>query len=445
MICDIVNLNKYLIYKKNAGPFVITFYKEDPAGKNYILYKNLKSLEREFNHVPILRFDYDHFTKYYSSEYVSSPNYLLIIEKSKENMYVEATDLSSIRNVLENVIKMRYVHRRTFNTDFRFLYRFQERTWVVNTGKQKAKDIEEHLQKSVETQYKFPNSTIAFSFSEKSVMAEKKSQLNKKVSSKQKLSKIKLPYIFIQSHSNDKVKDKLNAKSSNSDNIEKLPKLSEKNSYLEPLQNLKTFTRNMPTNQMKYSSLNKKFQNCKEIYKDNSSFPGSIQSKKTETSQTSLETSLMHSHKKSKFLIPASGKTALLNKSQNITMPPSFISVNNVSHLTSIDNQHHVSSNMPYINNNSCYDRNKSKNSLPKNFENYNNKFNIRHLQDGEHNNYNNFSNSLDSMMYYNSITNEFLSQVELDISNGNILKIEKDSTKNEECLSNNKKRKMNE
>lgn len=112
MICDVNDLCEYWYYKNKTGRFVITFYKEDSDGTNYTLYKYLKSLEREFNDVPILRFEYDQFIKYYPLQNVPSPIHLLIVGNKQENELIEATDLSCIRKVLEKVKEMRFLNRK---------------------------------------------------------------------------------------------------------------------------------------------------------------------------------------------------------------------------------------------------------------------------------------------------------------------------------------------
>lgn len=81
MICDSMNSNKYIIYKKKTSPFVITFYKDDHEGKNYLLYKDLKCLEKEFSEVPILKFECERFKNLYALPKVPLPINLLIIER----------------------------------------------------------------------------------------------------------------------------------------------------------------------------------------------------------------------------------------------------------------------------------------------------------------------------------------------------------------------------
>lgn len=80
MICDCektIIFSKYLALK---GPYVITFYKEDLNRKNFFLYSRLKDLEKEYNDIPIIRFDYVNLTKMYSSIKIPSPNHVLLIE-----------------------------------------------------------------------------------------------------------------------------------------------------------------------------------------------------------------------------------------------------------------------------------------------------------------------------------------------------------------------------
>lgn len=443
MICDVQDLNKYYIYKKKTGPFVFTFYKKDIENKNYTLYKNLKRLEREFNNVPILRFDYDEFKKYYPMQCVPSPMHLLIIEKLKENIIIKATDLSSLRNVLENVNLIRFHRRKNLNTEYRFLQRFRERTWVVNTGMHKVKDIKEHLQKPVEMQYIFPNSTIALSLVTKSVSKIKKPQINKHMPQETKLPIIISPTNFKPLDTNKKDDDELNTPSYEFLNFVKLHKLPKINSSLHTSvmrsQNIKMNTPNMLEKRTKNATMNTNIQKCNENFKLIPSCLVSIPPGKIDKSALSHENSLTSGYRKCTFGIQDIEKKLLLNNSEHITMLPSLISLNNKSHLSSTNNLH-ISPNLLNINNTTINNTNISKNKLVANFENSNYIFNTKNERHNENNSkdYNNSLNSENSSQS-NQIIPKIVNETEFKLSNENIFKLEHVSSKDVKFLSTNK------
>lgn len=199
MICDVLDLQKFLSYAGKNGPFVITFYKEDRDRKNYILYKNLKKLEKEFCEVPILRFDYDEFTKFNHMQNVPSPMHLLIIAKDKENILIEASDISCIRKVLEDIAKTRLLDRKNVNKEFKNLKKHKLKPWVIYSSSHTLEVINKQLQKPAKTQYKFPNNTIIFNTIKKSEKTKNESQNVKKSSPKPKVSKFQNENIHMKS------------------------------------------------------------------------------------------------------------------------------------------------------------------------------------------------------------------------------------------------------
>lgn len=163
MICDVVELFKYRYYKKQNGPFVLTFYEEDSMGENFELYACLKSLEKVYNDVPMVRFHYHKFIEKYPNEYVPSANHLMVIEKYKPNKYYVTHNKNEIPIILLNVRKKRLLHKKKNNKEYRYRLRCTMDPWIVNASKHRIPDIQKYLKMTPEMQYKFPNNT-SFSF-----------------------------------------------------------------------------------------------------------------------------------------------------------------------------------------------------------------------------------------------------------------------------------------
>lgn len=180
MICDIIDLCKYYYYRCKDGPFIIIFYKEDFDRCNFNLYKNLKFLERKYNDLPIIRFNYRGFIIMYPDEYVPSANHIMIIEKNLPGKYYEAKDINDITNILNSVREKRILHKRIFNKDFVSRNRVKMKPWLVNYSHHEASEINKYLDMTAEIQYKFPNTTAYLN------LKRRKKNLNIKSSDKEK-------------------------------------------------------------------------------------------------------------------------------------------------------------------------------------------------------------------------------------------------------------------
>lgn len=174
MICDLINVRKYVIYCYKPGPFVIVFYKEDSNKTNFQLYKFLKSLERKFNDVPIFRFNYEEFRSTFKDDNIKSENTVMVIENQQKTQYVDANEFSHIPRMLEEVRKKRLMKQN------KNIYK-KYRPYTVHLGQYKVSDIEYFINLSAELQYKFPNSTSKF------IANQIKSKSSSKLCSRNKL------------------------------------------------------------------------------------------------------------------------------------------------------------------------------------------------------------------------------------------------------------------
>lgn len=178
MICDILDINKYKYYKHQPGPFVVIFYYKDIDKINYKIYEQLKFLEEKYIDVPIIRFDFIQFIRYFPGQKITSPNMFLIIEKSKENKLFEINDISYIDQILEKVQSVRQNNLRKNNKKYKN-QQYMWKPWIVNLGYARLNDIENFLRMPAEIQYKFPNNTSIFKGNKELIKRKRDSQNNK--------------------------------------------------------------------------------------------------------------------------------------------------------------------------------------------------------------------------------------------------------------------------
>lgn len=190
MICDIVNVNQYSTYKARNGPFLVVFYQQDIDQTNYKIYEQLKSLEREFNDVPTIRFDYMEFLKSYPSENVPSQNYFLVIEKSKENKLYEINDLSYIKSILMSVREIRIAQKINTKNKEIIIPKIRQLPWVVYAKFTKLAEIEKFVNMPANMQYQFPNNTIYLCNTKREIVKKKKFETNFKKLLPQNTSKL---------------------------------------------------------------------------------------------------------------------------------------------------------------------------------------------------------------------------------------------------------------
>lgn len=163
MICDTVQPRQYSYYRGRQGPFVITFYREDSENVNFHLYSRLKDLEKKFNDIPIIRFDYNSFKQMYKFINIDSPNHLLIVESEKPNVIIENTTIQELEKLFLCVREKRLFYRKKLNSEIKYKNRNNQRPWIVNSRFFRINDIMKFVNTSAEKQYKFPNSTVSLS------------------------------------------------------------------------------------------------------------------------------------------------------------------------------------------------------------------------------------------------------------------------------------------
>lgn len=173
MICDIIQVYKFKYYQSKPGPFVITFYNEDIDRQNYKLYAYLKSIERQFNDIPLMRFNYKEFTKRYMDEKILSPDHLLIIENSETIKLIDTTDFNSIPEIFRRVREKRLSNKYKCDKYFKNEKRFKMRPFIVNGARSRISDINKLLDLSAESQYKFPNCTAEFNSNKEKLIKNK--------------------------------------------------------------------------------------------------------------------------------------------------------------------------------------------------------------------------------------------------------------------------------
>lgn len=166
MICDVVEVHKYNIYETKKGPFIFTFYEKDRDGTNFELYSYLKSLEKEFNDLPIIRWDYRKFTKCIKKIDVPSPNHLIIIEKNENAQFFDTKNKNEISSILLNVRKKKLSYKINNCKEFQNRRRNKLKPFIINASRYTVPVIKKYLSMNAEMQYKFPNST-AYSFRNK--------------------------------------------------------------------------------------------------------------------------------------------------------------------------------------------------------------------------------------------------------------------------------------
>lgn len=182
MICDVENTRLFKKYLCLKGPYVITFYQEDKYGHNFNLYSRLKDLERSFNDIPIIRFDYFNFTQIYSSFNIPSSNHILLIEFGQCNKLYDFPDKNKLNKILIYVRQKLLLHKKIFNEAFKFNNKTKMRPWTVNSCLLRINDINEFLDMSAIMRYKFPNSTSFLKRKEK-YRKPKKNQNNLEITS----------------------------------------------------------------------------------------------------------------------------------------------------------------------------------------------------------------------------------------------------------------------
>lgn len=167
MICDVTDVNKFLYYKSKEGPFVITFFHQDHDGSNFKFYSILKSLEKDYNDIPLIRYDYHKFRKIFILENIPSPNHLMVIKKYENTKYYEMIYKNYVEKILQSIRGMLFMCKIMRNKAFKFGYKKSIRTWIVGTTGFRSKDIKRFVDMPAEIQYKFPNCT-AFGIHESS-------------------------------------------------------------------------------------------------------------------------------------------------------------------------------------------------------------------------------------------------------------------------------------
>lgn len=158
MIIDIIDVFKFEYFLDKKKPYLITFYEEDINKNNFNLYSFLKSLEKEFRELPIVRFDYKKFNSFFPNENVTSANHLLLIEGYGNRTLYDTTDHKTILSIL---IKMKNLifNPKMKNMDLTKIKHFNKKPWIINSPHYKNRDINKLLEIPVKIQYKFPNCT----------------------------------------------------------------------------------------------------------------------------------------------------------------------------------------------------------------------------------------------------------------------------------------------
>lgn len=159
MICDAENVGQYANYRHNTGPFIFIFYYEDSNRSNFNLYSRFKYFERDFNDIPIIRFDYLKFKVMLQYENIPSPNHILVLEENDNRTFYEDPDRDQIQNLLLSVRNKRLLHKQKSNLEFICKKQIKMRPWIINSTLLRAEDMREYLEMTAEMQYKFPNST----------------------------------------------------------------------------------------------------------------------------------------------------------------------------------------------------------------------------------------------------------------------------------------------
>lgn len=204
MICDVAKINKFKYYKSKRGPFVITFFHEDMDGSNFELYAFLKSIEKAYNDVPLLRFDYITFKKTYPAENVPSSSHLMVIQKNERTEFFETNDKLNIPVLLHSVREKIISRKRIKNKEFQFNNKSRMRPWIVNASKYRNKYIQEYVNMTAEMQYKFPNNTSIASNNISTYYQRKKLQKNRIILTLEESTSLKKPKT-IKYNSMDKV------------------------------------------------------------------------------------------------------------------------------------------------------------------------------------------------------------------------------------------------
>lgn len=185
MICDIVFLSKFRYYKSQKGPFIFTFYEESSDRKNFELYSYLKSIEEEYNDLPIIRFNYHDFINKFPEFNVPSPNHLMVIEKNEKTQFYDTTQKYTIPNILLNVRQKILLHKRINSKIFRKRNLSKLTPFIINSSKYRVEEISKYLKMSADDQYKFPNNTTFYHRNElrqkreKTIECSQKPSLNK--------------------------------------------------------------------------------------------------------------------------------------------------------------------------------------------------------------------------------------------------------------------------
>lgn len=173
MICDITDNYKFRHYKHHNGPFIIHFYKADDSN-NYQLYYLLKSLEKDFTDVPIIRFHYLKFRFKFPMVEIPSHNHLLVIGKGQANQIYNTLDINEITKILQDVRIKRCFNKKSNNKEFRKNKLGKMKPWLINFTSLKISDVNELLNMTAEMQYNFPNSTAYLDEKKKRYYIQKK-------------------------------------------------------------------------------------------------------------------------------------------------------------------------------------------------------------------------------------------------------------------------------
>lgn len=194
MICDIVDIKKYKYYKAKDGPFVIIFFEEYRDKSNFELYAFLKGIEKSFNDVPLIRFDYEKFIAFYPNENIPTSNHLMVIQKLENPKFHETTDKLNIPIILHSVRAKRLGLKKIKSKYYKFNNKAYMRPWIANNIGLRSKDITKFINMPAETQYKFPNNTANISQNitksyiwKKSMNELKKSKKEENINQRQKL------------------------------------------------------------------------------------------------------------------------------------------------------------------------------------------------------------------------------------------------------------------
>lgn len=343
MICDIIDVTKYKMFRYKPGPYLITFYEKDADKKNYKLYEYLKSFEKDFNEVPIIRFDYRKFIGYYLNETIPSPNHILVINNFEMSAVYDTKDLSIIPILLGRIIGILYKNRTFLDTDGTMLKANKRKPWSPNSSHIKVSYIYTLCEIPVEEQYKFPNSTSVCSSNKKYIkcITTKRKEISLSQSNISKKEKINYKPKYNFSKTDHKMKDNSNTFVSKSKHLSKFSNLHKNKTYRNTvnkhLHNKPSSQQNYTKNKIQNSKINTNFLGCNEIvsnkiFKEYPNIPILTPQNNILTPITSLETFLKPTYRELKCQSSSSENFILLNKSPQKNVNSSFICIQNGSY-----------------------------------------------------------------------------------------------------------------